>query len=370
MRPLLLIVLLGTSCGRLGFGATSDAGDGGADVQLVDQRDADTDAASSGSASVAAYELTMDATSKTIAIAGVDPSRTMITCDVRTTSSDYSSVPACELTNGTTVTVKIGDILGTVIVRVQVIELAVGASVQRGTRVLGLVDTAVTIPISNAPLGSSFALVSRWGVQNSATADEEYGVAARLVDATTLELSRTVAAEDVHVSWQVVTIPGANVQSGLTRIANGTGSILVSASGIDPMQAFFVTSERVSSNLDLDDLVEVSAMSATQIRVSRLGTTTNADAAWFGVQIPGARVLQGDVSFGTGTMLTVPTFTTVDPARTGVFLSTSGGRAGENAELDKALATIEVTPTSLVIQRGVSVDVNGNIEWMLVEWPP
>lgn len=354
MVRLLLLALVCASCGRIAFDDISDGGRPGEGATTA--------------ASVQTVDVTMDATTNVATIPPVDPTRTLVLCDFRTDHSSAARQPACELTDATTVTVTVAVADPDVIAHVQLVQLPVGAFVQRGVRDMFSDNRTENVPIQTVDLATSFAVISRWVSLDTDAFDQSVTIAARLPAAQTLELSRVSGGTAVHVAWQVVQWPGSRVIANASTLGVGVTTGTVAIPAVDPTHTFIVASGRASSPNEEDFMVSTALQVPTMVAFVRTGSSTATYTSWFVVEVPSVSVSAGYTSMAGNAAVTEP-IGPVDPARTAVFLSPYGGRPGIVSNFDEVVVTGVIGPQELILARNATppTDVGGAVAWSVVE---
>ena len=152
MRWCFAALLLGCASCRVAFDRLAESA----------AEDAALDGDAAGlSPSVQVVSLVMNMTVKTATINPVDPTRTVVLCDFRTAGSYAARQPMCELVDATTVRVTFGVADASATVQLQVVQLPLGVTVERGTHDManGLPTEQFTIPAVDR--AQSFVLYSR-----------------------------------------------------------------------------------------------------------------------------------------------------------------------------------------------------------------
>ncbi len=170
---------------------------------------------------------------------------------------------------------------------------AADAVVQTVDVTLGDGSTQGTAPLAT-PIGldSSFALASVTSGSSGADIGERL-VRARLVDPTTVEVSRSVGGDPVDVRIQVVTLrDGTTVRHGVLDLASGEATEAIPVDPVDPARVSAISSVAVPGPLAggrtdhvLDDVVgEGSATfvvtDSTTVTAERASSASNASFAW------------------------------------------------------------------------------------------
>lgn len=354
---LLVLALLCASCGRVAFDPGGDARDDSAtsDVPIITPL-------------VQTVDITMDAPQQQATILPVDTTRTIVLCDFRTGTSSVASQPACELTDANTVTVTVGLANASVIVHVQIVQLPVGATVQRGTYDVSSGSTTAQVPINAVDLTRSFVVTSRWASLDTAGLDERFRHMARLASASTLQFDRVASGNTLHIAWQVVTWPAASVTQATRTIPNGNSGTLVVSAVANVSQTFAMVTAAATNAIEQDYMVFIRIETSGNLSYSRFGSTNAIDLTYFLVDSAQVRVQHGFSLLAAQAAISVP-ITLADPSRAMVLLSMYGGAAGNPDSFHQVTCTGTLQQDLLVLARNPTVpaDVNVGVSWDVVE---
>jgi len=182
----------------------------------------------------------------------VNPDNTLVLCRFRNNASAIAQSPLCELLNSTTLKV----VLGTTDVGTQpnqteweVLEFDHNVKVQRDVLQIPLATATTTVTIESVDLTRAFVLITTTASSTSTTIDEEFTIRARLLNATTLELGRNETGIAVDVSWQVIEMNSASVQSNIASINEGLGTTTAAlAPAVDVSRSFVVLTVAASQD--------------------------------------------------------------------------------------------------------------------------
>ncbi|HEY4058356.1 MAG TPA: hypothetical protein VGM39_17205 [Kofleriaceae bacterium] len=360
-RGIAVLAVALSACGRFDFSAPSDAG-----FDTRPDANVDLDALVKDHTVVRRYETTMHLAHEEITIEPVDPSRTFITCDVHTESSDLSYLPTCDLLDALTLGVDVGTPDDPTTVVIQTIQLPVGNHVQRGTVQWGSNKPQLVIPIDPVDTAHAFPLLTRWTNIDSDAFDQRiYGTADLASSKLTIDRDRT--GNTVHLAWQVVEMPTASVQPiAITmQVGNASNGIYTRP---DNNPAFVVDTVRTTSGEEAENLLRLE-VGDTQVSAFRNTSLTQLDASAYLVEMPGSTVTSGTLVPGADvTVNAVQAIPLLD--RTSVFLSFSGGTNGDTDTTDDVFATPLLTADGITLTRPSSVeDVNSAVTYSIVEWP-
>jgi hypothetical protein len=186
------------------------------------------------------------------------------------------------LTSTTNLRLQRGGTSGTPVVSWFVIEDS-EATVQRGESAMGSTVDDLSVTIDSVDLDKSFIAVT---VRSSGGNMNIGYVTAVFTNATTIRLRRQETGSAVTVSWEVVTISDATVQSGYTEIPEETSIVNDTITSVDLDHAF-VIAHRSASDPRLDRSHAMTWLtSATQIRSQREGAFNPMAVGWFVVECP------------------------------------------------------------------------------------
>lgn len=316
--------------------------------------------------------ITMNPSTRTVALAAVDPGRSFVLCHNRTNDGDPDQRVTCELTNATTLTVTSSQNSPADVVQWYVVEFTSGIAVQRGLANFGNATGTVNVALNPAvDLARSFVLVSeRIGTGNE-DRDERWTTRARLSTATNLELTRTETNIAVPVAWQVIEMEDAAVQAGLTTLANGSTTVTAGIAAVDLTRTFLVFSRRAGNVGGREDRYQVRGelTNATTLTFTRTGNTTAVDIAWFAVTLnDGTTVRRGTTTVGAGTATVNAALTpAIVPNRSFPIISISGGDNNNNTRLDDTSLTGAITSTTNLQFQRVSTAVPATVAWFVVD---
>ena len=313
--------------------------------------------------------VTMDATTKTATITAVDMTKSFVKCYHTQNSSDPALVPACELTSTTQITVTT-ETASSQAVQWYLVEFSSGAAVQRGSTTIGSGVSQRDISITAADTSKTFVLVET--TANVARSEQaRQTIRAHLTSTTNLRLDRNETGSVARARWQVVTLDGATVQSGLKTVS-GVTSDTVTVTAVDPTRSFTVFNRRAvaASAGENWEFFPVSILTNSTTQTFTRGTATNSvEIAWFLVEMDSATVQRGIVVGGGGAHLTLnATLTTVDTSL--AFPVVSAGLLGAGNDNLDAVSYISTysTTTNLLMTRVGPDGVNAGLSWESVQF--
>jgi hypothetical protein len=361
-----VVALLCASCGRIAFDATP----------LDDPRDGVVveDTVTLGPR-VVVIETPLDETPKMVTVPEVDPERTMVLCDYRTSSASTLYMPMCELVDGTTVRITAGAALSTCIVRVQLVQLPIGSIVRRGTNDLGSGDTSASFPAGSNDPQRAFPLISQYQDVDSTTLDDRFLLTATS-GANEVIVSRAASGSIVHVAWQVIEIAGTTMTSGGVGLSPSSVSVTFTISVSATTRTFIVGTVLVSSSVEEDNMFRyelIDAAPGPQARLARNGGAVAATVRYYAIESPDILVEHGIQGFGnTLSAITQTLARAVEPSRSMIVLSYSGGSVGGVADTDDIVVTgrINSTGTGFTLERNSMPPMNVStvVAWSVVEW--
>ena len=262
----------------------------------------------------------MDAASKTVTVAAVNPSQSFVYCFGHAPSSEQSNIITCQLAAADQIRVDAGA-GNSQSVFWGLVEFALNAFVQRGTATLSAGATSTDIPIANVNLARTFVLVeSRTGNVDLRDRDEQRTVRAHLTAADTLHIERSESGMAIDITYQVIQLNAAQVQSGLYTLTATTGVVPIAAVDLTRAVLFF----NLKASADCDGVenryyVRGKFSAANAITFNRLGAVGSADISYFAVELNEVSVQSGTVSTTaphTQTVLDATLPTAVNTART------------------------------------------------------
>ncbi|HTL35223.1 MAG TPA: hypothetical protein VL326_18975 [Kofleriaceae bacterium] len=243
--------------------------------------------------------------------------------------------------------------------------------------------TSFTQPIVPVNLGESFPMLS---VYNGGTGyDEDDFVAVHFVASNQLffEVGAPTGGSNMpdRIEWQVVSIPGAKVQSGRSSLATGMASTTPSlTTTVDPAHAMLVHSWFTSFDVaQIGANMLTGSLQASTVTLSRDPATTTGDLTddWFVIEHPSLNVQHGT------TLLTQPTIgieeaiQPVDRARAfplvpGRYMQTPFAGSDPNDQIGVAAPHVFLTdPTigdHIHIGRDSTLDA-AQATWSVIELP-
>lgn len=168
---------------------------------------------------------------------------------------------------------------------------------QRGTATFLPADTSQDISIGTVDTSRAFTLVTARIPDNVLrTSDQQRMVRSRLTSASNLRLERQATAPatcgsgpvacDVTVSWQVVELLDANVQSGAFNWT--TASTTVSITPVDTSKAFVLfnaSPSAAAAGVEGDYLSNAYLSDSSTLAFSRNSATSNIDLSWYVVEM-------------------------------------------------------------------------------------
>lgn len=256
--------------------------------------------------SVQRGQVAQTATSVNIPIAGVGSlSRAFVTwsktSDQTDTTWNQNDPVVMDLTSTSNLQLRANAASANDIIWWQVVAFSNPAdvSVQRGTTSLigAAVSTTATIPTA-VDVTRTFVLAD---YQTSGTGADIGArmLRAQLTNSTTITLDRSVSGSPdnlTEVQWQAVELKdGSRVQRGSANLPNGTASVTLGISTIDPTRAVPFTSVQNGGGQNTgrtpyvaDDVLGVGAvtatLTATQLTLTRTSTAAATDIGWFVVE--------------------------------------------------------------------------------------
>ncbi|WP_415280976.1 hypothetical protein [Candidatus Nitrososphaera sp. FF02] len=199
-------------------------------------------------ASIQRGSFSMTTTVQDVTIDAVDTSNAMVMFSFRTADNgpDAYQVTA-RLVDSTTLRF---ERYGTSanIIEWQVIEDP-DINVQAGEESYATGISSIDVDITTVDLSESFIIVTNRLNTGSAGENSMGFWTGRFADSDTISLERARTGEDGVISWQVVSIEGASVQSGsfTTSGTSGTDSV----TSVDTAKSFFIFSTRVSTSTNI-----------------------------------------------------------------------------------------------------------------------
>ncbi|MBI5867790.1 MAG: hypothetical protein HZB43_05815 [candidate division Zixibacteria bacterium] len=220
-----------------------------------------------------------------------------------------------------------------------------GASVQRGLTTIASGASSATATITSVNLAKSFLVMSGRGAAATNGIEAQYSVRGRITTATQLTFDRISTTNTADVAWEVVTLTDAStVQSGTIAVGSTltTGSATLTPVVIANTATLInVRGGSGTSTSRLDEIAFTHNLtSTTALGVTRDGTGSAADVAWFAIQFPGGQapvldsiraqaVAEGaNLTFrthATDADGTTPTFTVVGAPLNSTFVDSLNG---------------------------------------------
>ncbi len=326
--------------------------------------------------------INMTASSTTITVNSVDPSRSFLLCYFRTSASDPASVPTCEISSSTQVLVQTGGSSTNYWAQWYLVEFAAGAAAQRGNVTFVPGDTSKTITLSpSVDTAHSFALVTaRMGSLNH-TLDAERTIRAVITGPNTLTLSRNTAGTvNVDVHWQVMQLQDTTIQPGTVTIGAGSQTATAGISPVDLSRSFIFYNYRAdpsSGGYEEEYLSHASFANASTVSFTREATANTLDISFFAVQMNDSTVVRsGSVatssfaSPNTATQMTAA-IGSVKPSSSIAVTSASvknlGG--GNQSDLDSGSWVPQITSsTGMQFDRGSNQDRLSTLDYFAVQF--
>jgi hypothetical protein len=283
-------------------GATADTGAGTSD-------DAGAPAAVSPLLQVYSGSTTVgaDASSQTVTLPTIDPSRAFVvagsTFDV-TPPTDFEVTSQIASATEAVFTRTGGSGAPAIPIQYYVAEFQSGVQVLRGNAAMSATSISVSLP-SEVDLGSSFPLITYRNTGTNWGADDF--VQAKLTGTSKLSLGINLAAPDGIVEWQIVSFPGATVQSGdLAMTATDTVVTGTIPQAVSLGATWLVFSNQITNETGTtaELLVSGHVSSPTQVTFSRGAGGATQQITWYAV------------SFGNGTVVQSSTLTLADSVTT------------------------------------------------------
>jgi hypothetical protein len=317
-------------------------------------------------------QLMSGAAKKTLSVGAINLDHAFVFCSFRSINSEPHQAPTCQL-GASGLTIGVGNATANAHVRWHVVQLA-AAKTRRGHVPLQAGEKARTITIKPVDLSKSFALVTSRIDLSDRNADQQRLVAARLVNATTLELTRGEVGTLVDVEWQIVQLDSARVIGGVTTLDQNTGSLKVTIKPVARSRSFLLHSVRAAPETNGHEAryaVQGRIADSTTIELARGAKGAQLDVHWFVVELGAGRALHGFGSVGsTATSATQPLGDTVDVTRSlplvsPLFVDNSHGSFQDQLSLTARLSG----PSAMVMERDDAGSVV-SCAWSVVEFPP
>ena len=313
--------------------------------------------------------VTMDATTKTATITAVDMTKSFVKCFHSQSSSSPAYMPACELTSSTQITVTTETAISQT-VQWYLVEFSSGATVQRGSTTMGAGVSQSDITITALDTAKTFVLEET--AANVARAEQaRQTIRAHLTSTTNLRLDRNETGSVARVKWQVVTLEGASVQSGLKTVT-GVISDTVTVSAVTMSNSFLIFNNRALA-ASVGECWEFFTggvlTNSTTLTFSRGTTANSVELAWFLVELGGASVQRGTATDGNvdHTALNA-TLTAVDTSLSLPLISTIVSSAG-NGNMDAgSYYPAFSTTTNLLMTRAGPDSVNAEVSWESIQF--
>jgi len=261
---------------------------------------------------------------------------------------------------------------GTVAIKWTVVTFTSGVTVQRGvartypTNPANVTLTTIDPANSFVLLGGVFTNGGGWG-------NNEF-TRARIVDATTLEISHNVVGGEV--SWQVVSMVGASVQRGTTNIGTAATSQAISITEVPTGSLVLAsyTSDN-SSGIGANALMlQASFQGTDSVLFQRNAGGATLDVAYEVVSLPFATRL-GSTSFAAGVTArteSVPGIVAASSVAIGTMQSILGQSGGSTSFattdlVGEGAATLGTATNSVVIERASSTGT-AVIPWTVIDF--
>jgi hypothetical protein len=266
------------------------------------------------------------ASSQSVTIAAVDPSRSFLTFGLLFASPAASDTEASgQIANGTQLQFARagGSTAPALPIQFSVAEFQSGVSVQRGSTAMTSTSVDVTLPSSADP-AHSFPIVTYRNTGSTYGVDDF--VRAKLTGAKHLTLDVGLAAPSGVAEWQVVSFDGAAVQSGDVTMGTNQTTLTVSLpSAVTPTSTWLLLSNTISSpsGTAAELLVTGRVSSSTTVTFSRGGGGATQQITWYAVSFTNGTTVQSATAvLGDTVATTAAALTPVDPLKS---LATTGG---------------------------------------------
>ena len=262
---------------------------------------------------------------------------------------------------------------------------------------------AITVPTYDTTKSIPFIQIKTEDWRNDTT--EAHTFRAQMTNATTLTLDRNdvtaafsnAGATAVYVDWQILSfLTDATVTKGTVQMGGTASSVTatVSPAITDLTKAFLITTYKAGigtgagggtgaaiSTMGADGqeglvCVRGTITNTTTLTFTRAAAGANAtndavDIAWYVVEFtdPSSLVQKGSTTLAAAAASATATLTSIDPTRSFVVLTTSGGNTAVN-NLGDSLIRGEITnATTLTLSRIATVTA-ATADWFVVEMPP
>jgi hypothetical protein len=194
-------------------------------------------------------------------------------------------------------------------------------TVQSGRTTIGAAATWATATLPRpVDLTQSFLVLTRQGSAGVDGIESQYEVRGQITSPTQLTFDRISSTNSVDVSWFVISMQGATVQSGSNSFTSAGTLVDVPIAAVTTGRTATFVSVRggndARTNLE-DSAVTSNLTSATNLRLQRIGTGVTADAGWFVVEFPLPKL-----AFAAGSSRGAESLT---PANLAVSLSSPSG---------------------------------------------
>ena len=240
--------------------------------------------------------VVIDANPKFVSIRDVDLSQAFTFCSQTVPAASQSNIAACLLTGENALTIEAGS-ANNQEVTWAVVEFASGVRVQRGGFSMPAVANEAFVAISSVDLTKSFVLVQvRTGNVDLRDRDEQRLIQARLTETNRVQFLRGEPGIDIVVTFQVVEMIDAVVQSGTTGITAETASASVAPGNTSQRLLFFSTRASPTTNGIENSQYVRGSLLTDSILFRRAGTIGSVEVSWFLLETPGLHVEHGSAA--------------------------------------------------------------------------
>lgn len=323
---------------------------------------------------------TMNPALRNIAVTAVNMSRSFVICYFQTDSSDPSQVPTCQLTATNQVQIQTGGANAANTVRYYLAEFSSGVSVQRGNLQLtaGNLSGTATLgtPVNTA---RSFIWVTSRTTDNTRTADERRTVTARFSNSSTIQFDRNESGTVVDIEWQAIEISSGTVQSGISSMANGQASLVVTLpTQFNTSRTALIMNYRggtTVNGIEGDFYVQGALSGTNTLTFTRIASNGTVDIAWFVVELTDGASVQS----GTATTLPAPNSETnidvtlspaVDLTRTIPFVYGTVFNDSDSDQDSGSFTPTLTSTTNLRLIRGSNQDRRADAAWYTIQLAP
>ena len=316
--------------------------------------------------------LTVAAATTNVIINSVDTTQAFVNCYFRTTASAPNQVPTCRLTNATYLNVTTGGATANTIVSWYVVEFVSGASIQRGETFWGTGTASQNITITSVNLSATFVTLHSRASTTTTTIDEQRVSRANLTNSTNLYIRRgETGIASVNV-WQVIELNNVSVQSGDTKIIDGTRTAAAVINAVNLSNTFLVFSreaEPTANGFEPEYYVEGNFSNTTGILFKKEGNNNNSNISWFAVSVIGATV-QATTHLAATTQLNLynTTLKTINFSNTAPFISTTVNGTSSDQDSGNFWYRFD-NATAINFSRMSTQNVRSNVSAFIVQWP-